>query len=43
VRGPGALPWLERLGMPARLVRPDGTAVHTGPWPAPDHATGNGP
>ena len=33
VRGePGAL-WLQRLGMPARLVRADGTIVRTGGWP----------
>ena len=26
--------WLERAGLPARLVRPDGTTVTTGGWPA---------
>ena len=43
VRGPQAVPWLERLGMPARLVRPDGTVTFTGPWPRPETAAaGNG-
>ena len=42
VRGPRAVAWLERLGMPARLVRPDGTITYTGPWPRPEPATGNG-
>ncbi|HEV3169641.1 MAG TPA: FAD:protein FMN transferase [Actinocrinis sp.] len=42
VRGPGAVAWLEALGMPARLVRPDGATTYTGPWPRPDAATGNG-
>jgi thiamine biosynthesis lipoprotein len=34
VRGEGAVAWLERAGLPARLVRPDGTTVRTGGWPA---------
>ncbi|MDX6598180.1 MAG: FAD:protein transferase [Gaiellales bacterium] len=34
VRGEGAIAWLERAGLPARLVRPDGTTVRTGGWPA---------
>jgi thiamine biosynthesis lipoprotein len=34
VRGEGAIAWLERAGLPARLVRPDGTIVTTGGWPA---------
>ena len=34
VRGEGAIGWLERAGLPARLVRPDGTTVTTGGWPA---------
>jgi thiamine biosynthesis lipoprotein len=34
VRGELALDWLERAGLPARLVRPDGTTVTTGGWPA---------
>ena len=33
VRGEGAIGWLERAGLPARLVRPDGTTVTTGGWP----------
>jgi len=42
VRGPQAVPWLEELGMPARLVRSGGATTYTGPWPRPDAATGNG-
>lgn len=42
VRGERAVSWLEGLGMPARLVRPDGATTHTGPWPRPDDAAGNG-
>jgi FAD:protein FMN transferase len=34
VRGEDAVAWLERSGLPARLVRPDGTAVRTCGWPA---------
>ena len=34
VRGEPAALWLQRLGMPARLVRTDGTVVRTGGWPA---------
>jgi len=34
VRGEGAVAWLERSGLPARLVRPDGTTAYTGGWPA---------
>jgi thiamine biosynthesis lipoprotein ApbE len=34
VRGEGAIGWLERAGLPARLVRPDGTTVTTAGWPA---------
>ena len=33
VRGGSAALWLQRLGMPARLVRTDGTIVRTGGWP----------
>jgi len=36
------VPWLEELGMPARLVRSGGATTYTGPWPRPDAATGNG-
>jgi thiamine biosynthesis lipoprotein len=33
VRSAAALPWLEGLGLPARLVSDDGTVVTTGGWP----------
>jgi thiamine biosynthesis lipoprotein len=42
VRGAAAAPWLERLAMPARLVRPDGATTYTGPWPRPQSSAGNG-
>jgi FAD:protein FMN transferase len=32
VRGEAAARWLESLGMPARLVRHDGTVMHVGGW-----------
>jgi thiamine biosynthesis lipoprotein len=34
IRGPDAPSWLAGAGLPARLVRPDGTAVTTAGWPA---------
>jgi FAD:protein FMN transferase len=34
VRGESAVEWLGRAGLPARLVRGDGTAVTTCGWPA---------
>jgi thiamine biosynthesis lipoprotein ApbE len=34
VLGPEAPGWLDRRGIPARLVRGDGTLVRTGGWPA---------
>jgi thiamine biosynthesis lipoprotein len=34
VRGERAVAWLDRNGLPARLVRPDGTTVYSGGWPA---------
>ncbi len=34
VRGQDAVGWLDRLGLPARLVRLDGTVLRTGGWPA---------
>ena len=34
LRGDRAAQWLDGLGLPARLVRPDGTTVITGGWPA---------
>jgi thiamine biosynthesis lipoprotein len=33
VRGEDAVAWLERCGLPARLVRPDGATVRTCGWP----------
>jgi FAD:protein FMN transferase len=33
VRGERAVRWLERLGLPARLVRPDGSVATTAGWP----------
>lgn len=33
VRGRGALAWLERLGLPARLVAADGTVAISAGWP----------
>ena len=33
VRGADAPAWLESLGLPARLVDPDGAVVHVGAWP----------
>jgi len=33
LRGERAIGWLEGLGLPARLVRPDGTAVTVAGWP----------
>jgi thiamine biosynthesis lipoprotein len=34
IRGEAALAWLSTLGLPARLVRPDGSVVRVGDWPA---------
>lgn len=34
LRGEHAVSWLERLGLPARLVRHDGSAVLVAGWPA---------
>jgi thiamine biosynthesis lipoprotein len=36
VRGERAVRWLEELGLPARLVRDDGTVVVTAGWPEDD-------
>jgi FAD:protein FMN transferase len=33
IRSAAALPWLESLALPARLVASDGTVVTTGGWP----------
>ena len=33
VRGEPAVAWLERCGLPARLVRRDGTTTTTCGWP----------
>jgi FAD:protein FMN transferase len=40
LRGERAVPWLDGLRLPARLVRHDGTAVTTGGWPAGPAGTG---
>jgi FAD:protein FMN transferase len=34
IRGDEAVPWLEALGMPSRLVRTDSTVLHVGGWPS---------
>jgi len=34
IRGEAAVSWLDEAGLPARLVRPDGTVVTTAGWPA---------
>jgi FAD:protein FMN transferase len=34
IRGDKAVPWLEALGLPSRLVRADGTVLHVGGWPS---------
>jgi FAD:protein FMN transferase len=36
VRGAAALDWLHDMGLPARLVRPDGTIETTAGWPGDD-------
>jgi thiamine biosynthesis lipoprotein len=36
VLGERAIPWLERMAVPARLVAEDGGIVRVGGWPAPD-------
>jgi thiamine biosynthesis lipoprotein len=33
VRGAAALPWLHDVGLPARLVREDGSVETTAGWP----------
>ncbi|HEX8860330.1 MAG TPA: FAD:protein FMN transferase [Actinomycetes bacterium] len=38
VRGQRAPGWLDAAGLPARLVRPDGSVVRVGGWPEPDEA-----
>jgi thiamine biosynthesis lipoprotein len=38
IRGDRAVRWLDRSGLPARLVRVDGRVVTTGGWPADDLA-----
>jgi FAD:protein FMN transferase len=40
LRGGQALGWLDGLGLPARLVRHDGSTVIVGGWPAGDHGPG---
>ncbi|MEN3315941.1 MAG: FAD:protein transferase [Acidimicrobiaceae bacterium] len=36
VRGERTPAWLEGLGLPARLVRPDGSVLRLGGWPSDD-------
>ncbi|MCU1396907.1 MAG: FAD:protein transferase [Acidimicrobiales bacterium] len=38
VRGASGETWLRSLGVPARLVRHDGSVVHVEPWPVEDAA-----
>ncbi len=39
IRGERASQWLDALGLPARLVRPDGSVLRVGGWPEPEEAT----
>lgn len=39
IRGPAALPWLADAGLPARLVRADGSVETTAGWPREDGPT----
>jgi FAD:protein FMN transferase len=41
LRGERAVPWLDALRLPARLVSRDGTTVMAGGWPAGSPATGS--
>jgi thiamine biosynthesis lipoprotein len=41
IRGQAAAGWLDDAGLPARLVRPDGTVVTTAGWPAADPPPGS--
>jgi len=34
IRGDSAVPWLESLGLPSRLVRADGSVRHVAGWPS---------
>jgi len=34
IRGEAAPAWLESLGLPARLVLPEGSVVRVGGWPS---------
>ncbi len=38
IRGDRSPAWLASSGLPARLVRPDGSVVRVGGWPAPEVA-----
>jgi len=38
IRGERAPGWLDALGLPARLVRPDGHVLRVGGWPLPEEA-----
>jgi thiamine biosynthesis lipoprotein len=35
VLGERAIPWLEQIGVPARLVASDGSVAYVGSWPLP--------
>jgi FAD:protein FMN transferase len=39
VRGERAPGWLDATGLPARLVRPDGSVVRVGGWPEPEESS----
>jgi len=36
IRGERAPGWLDALGLPTRLVRPDGQVLRVGGWPVPE-------
>ena len=38
IMGERAVDWLEGIGLPARLVRVDGSVAYTSGWPVPEVA-----
>ncbi|MGH7749496.1 MAG: FAD:protein FMN transferase, partial [Candidatus Dormibacteria bacterium] len=40
IRGRAAVDWLQRLGLPARLVGLDGETIRVGGWPEPEEEPG---